>query len=124
MSSIPPPECVTTAGVMAAGNVVGFALTDNLDLARRAEAALHAKLRTELFAVDPAVRFRTWIDRGQIRGPAGEMIHGAGYRLNFSVRDGIENPKLRSVIEAQDTTFAGLELWHHIWSPEAPETIL
>jgi hypothetical protein len=105
---------------MAAGNVVGIPLTDDFDRARRVEQLLHAKLRREIFAVDPSVRFRTWIDRGELSGPSGEYA-GHGFRLNFSLKDA--NAKLRNVIDAQPTSFEQYELWHHDWDDAPPTNI-
>jgi hypothetical protein len=120
VSNVPPPECVTTAGVMAAGNVVGMPITDDLARARRAEQQFFTKLRIELFAVDPSARFRSWIDRGELQSPSGEYA-GHGYRINFAVRN-TSSQQVRSVIDAQPTSFEGLEIWSHDWHDE-PATL-
>jgi hypothetical protein len=120
MSNWCPPDDVLSHGVLAHGNVVRAPITDDFANAEIVEAMLHAKLRNEFSAVQPDVHFRTWLDRGELRGPAGEY-HGHGYRLNFSVKPEISK-QLRSVMEAQPNTFQGLELWYAPWTDEPPNT--
>jgi hypothetical protein len=118
MSNVAPPECVTTHGVLATPNVVGVPIHDDRARAEIVEAMLHAKLRAEIFNVAPDTRFRTWVDRGELYGPAGELL-GVGYRLCFSIKGEISKA-LRNVVEAVPNTFHQLEVWCIPWSDEPP----
>jgi hypothetical protein len=122
VSNVPSEESVLSAGVLANGNIVGVPVHDDRARAEIVEAMLQAKLRAEIFNVAPDARFRTWINRGEIVGPAGELLHARGWRLNFSIKGEISRP-LRNIIDSQPNTFHQLELWCQPWSDEPPENI-
>jgi hypothetical protein len=116
MSSVPPIECVTTAGVVA-GGVVGQPSWNDDAKAQLAERTLHAKLRQEFFEISPDADFRTWFERSARRGPSGEY-QGHGFRLRFAIKPEFEN-NLKGVIDQLPNEFEGFELWSEGWS-EAP----
>ncbi len=118
MSSIPPPECVTTAG-MQAGQVVGQPTWNDDAKVQLAERSLHAKLRQDFFAVSPDADFQTWFGRSARHGPSGEY-QGHGFRLCFAVRPDFQE-KLKGVVDQLPNEFEGFELWCEPWS-EAPIT--
>jgi hypothetical protein len=114
--SIPPPECVTTAGMLA-GQVVGQPSWNDDAKVEVAERALHAKLRQDFFAVSPDADFRVWSKRGAIHGPSGEYL-AHGWKLHFAVKPPFHE-KLKGVIDQLPTDFESFELWCEPWS-EAP----
>jgi hypothetical protein len=116
MSNVPPPECVLGPGLIASG-VVGKPVWDDDVAIKIAERSLHAKLRREFFAVDAAVNFKTWADRGERYGPAGEF-HGIGWRLHFAVEPKFLTKRLMAVIDQLPNDYQLFELWCAPWPDE------
>jgi hypothetical protein len=116
MSSIPPPDCVTQAGLQA-GAVVGQPSWDDDVKVQVAERNLHARLRQEFFAIAPDADFRVWTSRGERHDPAGSYL-GHGFRLCFAVKPPFHE-KLKGVIDQLPNEFESFELWFESWS-EAP----
>jgi hypothetical protein len=116
MSNEAPLDPVLDHGVLA-GGVVGKPVWDDDDLIKIAERNLHNELRRKFFAVDAAVNFKTWFDRGERYGPAMEF-HGVQWRLHFAVEPKFLNKALRAVIDELPNDFELFELWCAPWPDE------
>jgi len=122
MSSVPPPECVTTHGVLAGQVVTPWGDDQKI---RLAEQALQLRLKTALSNISlndgtsldvqqrlQNTNFRTWFkfDREITYGPSGEFENKPGWKLYFSI-DNAEHPAIRHVIENLPDLIDGFEVF-------------
>lgn len=90
MSNVPPPECVTTRGVLA-DQVVGVYAIDNDRQIVLAEHALRETIRGLFAQQGENTPFRVWHERALITGPDGGLVANSkeamGWRLCVSIPD-------------------------------------
>jgi hypothetical protein len=134
LSSIPPPECVTTTG-MQAGQVVGAWAHDNHNLVVEAQRGLVKMLHKLMAAINPqdgsslqtvedirSTPVKVWHERGLIAGPDGGLVASGREAMGFKFCVAIPDDApacVKAVIDGLPSHHEGFQVWAEPWS-QAP----